>query len=103
MNLLNLGILAHVDAGKTTTVEQMLYQFGGLRTLGSVDKGNTQTDFLSVERARGISVASASVSVLIASLSVPVKVSFSFSICARTSAASLSETLSPKSVRVFSL
>ena len=61
MHLINLGILAHVDAGKTTTVEQMLYQFGGLRSLGSVDKGNTQTDFLPVERERGISVASASV------------------------------------------
>ena len=61
MNLLNLGILAHVDAGKTTTVEQMLYQFGGLRTLGSVDKGNTQTDFLPIEQQRGISVMAASV------------------------------------------
>jgi len=61
MHLINLGILAHVDAGKTTAVEQMLYQFGGLRSLGSVDKGNTQTDFLPVERERGISVASASV------------------------------------------
>ena len=61
MQLLNLGILAHVDAGKTTTVEQLLFKYGGLRSLGSVDKGNTQTDFLSVERERGISVASASV------------------------------------------
>ncbi|MCL2286042.1 MAG: TetM/TetW/TetO/TetS family tetracycline resistance ribosomal protection protein [Firmicutes bacterium] len=60
--IINLGILAHVDAGKTTTVEQMLYNFGGLRSLGSVDKGNTQTDFLPIEQQRGISVATASVS-----------------------------------------
>ena len=59
MPIINLGILAHVDAGKTTTVEQMLFQSGELRALGSVDKGNTQTDFLAVERERGISVASA--------------------------------------------
>ena len=63
MRLLNVGILAHVDAGKTTTVEQLLYHAGALRALGSVDKGDTQTDFLSVERERGISVASASVTI----------------------------------------
>ena len=60
MQIINLGILAHVDAGKTTTVEQMLYLSGKVRTLGSVDKGSTQTDFLAVERERGISVVSAS-------------------------------------------
>ena len=63
MKLLNLGVLAHVDAGKTTTVEQMLYVSGGLRMAGSVDKGSTQTDFLPIERQRGISVATASVSI----------------------------------------
>lgn len=63
--IINLGILAHVDAGKTTTVEQILYKYGKLRSLGSVDKGNTHTDFLEIERERGISVASASVSVAI--------------------------------------
>ncbi|MCL2397985.1 MAG: GTP-binding protein [Defluviitaleaceae bacterium] len=61
MQIMNLGILAHVDAGKTTTVEQMLYLSGKLRSLGSVDKGSTQTDFLSIERQRGISVTSAAV------------------------------------------
>jgi len=70
MNLLNLGILAHVDAGKTTTVEQMLYQFGGLRILGSVDKGNTQTDFLPIERERGISVAASSVTLEVNDLKI---------------------------------
>jgi len=63
MKLLNLGILAHVDAGKTTTVEQMLFLSGQVRQLGSVDKGNTQTDFLPIERERGISVATASVTI----------------------------------------
>ena len=63
MKLLNLGILAHVDAGKTTTVEQMLYVSGGVRAAGSVDKGSTQMDFLPIERQRGISVATASVSI----------------------------------------
>jgi len=59
MQIINLGVLAHVDAGKTTTVEQMLYLSGKLRSLGSVDKGSTQTDHLSIERKRGISVTSA--------------------------------------------
>jgi len=62
MKITNLGILAHVDAGKTTTVEQLLFLAGNTRQPGSVDKGNTQTDFLPIERARGISVATASVS-----------------------------------------
>ncbi|MCL1878228.1 MAG: TetM/TetW/TetO/TetS family tetracycline resistance ribosomal protection protein [Defluviitaleaceae bacterium] len=63
MQIINLGLLAHVDAGKTTTVEQMLFHSGNLRTLGSVDKGDTQTDFLAIERERGISVTSASVEI----------------------------------------
>ncbi|SDW94199.1 translation factor GTPase family protein [Paenibacillus sp. CF384] len=55
----NVGIFAHVDAGKTTTTEQMLYQSGHIRALGSVDTGTTQTDWLDVERERGISVRAA--------------------------------------------
>ncbi|MCL2570951.1 MAG: TetM/TetW/TetO/TetS family tetracycline resistance ribosomal protection protein [Defluviitaleaceae bacterium] len=70
MKILNLGFLAHVDAGKTTTVEQLLFHTGALRALGSVDKGDTQTDFLPVERERGISVASASVTTDIDGLQV---------------------------------
>ena len=70
MRVINLGILAHVDAGKTTTVEQMLYMSGNLRSLGSVDKGSTQTDFLAVERERGISVFSASVDLEIEKLRI---------------------------------
>lgn len=53
---LNLGILAHVDAGKTTVTEQMLFHSGAIRTMGSVDKGTSATDSLGVERERGISV-----------------------------------------------
>lgn len=60
MQILNLGVLAHVDAGKTTTVEQLLYLAGGLRAPGSVESGNTQTDWLEIERRRGISVRTAS-------------------------------------------
>lgn len=55
----NVGIFAHVDAGKTTTTEQMLYLSGSIRSLGSVDEGTAQTDWLEVERTRGISVRSA--------------------------------------------
>ena len=58
----NIGILAHVDAGKTTLTEQMLYLSGSIRQAGSVDDGTTQTDWLSIERDRGISVRSAQTS-----------------------------------------
>lgn len=60
----NVGIFAHVDAGKTTTTEQMLYRSGRIRSLGSVDTGTTQTDWLDVERERGISVRSAVTTIL---------------------------------------
>ena len=62
MRIINLGILAHVDAGKTTLAEQMLYACGELRAPGSVDDGNTRTDWLAIERQRGISVTAASAS-----------------------------------------
>ena len=55
----NVGIFAHVDAGKTTTTEHMLYESGRIRALGSVDSGTAQTDWLDVERERGISVRAA--------------------------------------------
>jgi len=59
---INLGILAHVDAGKTSITEQLLFKSGAIRSAGSVDKGTTQTDSLRIEKERGISVRSASVS-----------------------------------------
>lgn len=59
---INIGIVAHVDAGKTSITELMLYKSGIIRSLGSVDKGTSQTDWLAVERKRGISVRSASTS-----------------------------------------
>jgi ribosomal protection tetracycline resistance protein len=59
---LNLGILAHVDAGKTTLTERLLYRAGVIDEVGSVDKGTTQTDSLALERQRGITIKSAVVS-----------------------------------------
>jgi ribosomal protection tetracycline resistance protein len=59
---LNLGILAHVDAGKTTLTERLLYAAGVTDELGSVDRGTTRTDFLALERQRGITIKSAVVS-----------------------------------------
>ena len=59
---LNLGILAHVDAGKTTLGERLLYDAGVIRALGSVDRGTTQADTLALERARGITIKTAVVS-----------------------------------------
>jgi ribosomal protection tetracycline resistance protein len=59
---LNLGILAHVDAGKTTLTERFLYAAGVIDELGSVDKGTTQTDSLALEQQRGITIKSAVVS-----------------------------------------
>ncbi|KAF2220171.1 elongation factor G [Elsinoe ampelina] len=57
----NIGIIAHIDAGKTTTTERMLYYSGFTRRLGDVDDGSTVTDFLPAERARGITIQSAAV------------------------------------------
>ena len=55
----NIGILAHVDAGKTTLTERMLGFTGAVRSVGSVDDGTATTDWLEVERRRGISVSAA--------------------------------------------
>ena len=70
MRTLNLGILAHVDAGKTTLTERLLYAAGVIDEIGSVDDGNTQTDSLALERQRGITIKSAVVSFVIDDVAV---------------------------------
>ena len=62
MATLNLGILAHVDAGKTTLTERLLHAAGVIAEVGRVDDGTTQTDSLALERERGITIKSAVVS-----------------------------------------
>ncbi len=59
MSFLNLGIVAHVDAGKTSLTERLLYAGGVLDTVGSVDAGTTRTDSLDLERRRGITIKTA--------------------------------------------
>jgi len=58
----NIGIIAHIDAGKTTTTERILYYTGKTHRLGSVDDGTTVTDWMDQERERGITIVSAAVS-----------------------------------------
>jgi ribosomal protection tetracycline resistance protein len=67
---LNLGILAHVDAGKTTLTERLLYAAGVIDEIGSVDAGSTQTDSLALEQQRGITIKSAVVSFAIGDATV---------------------------------
>src|SRR4030042_2610210 len=55
----NIGIIAHIDSGKTTTTESILYYTGKTHKIGSVDEGNTQMDWMDQERERGITIQSA--------------------------------------------
>ncbi|MCZ4121944.1 elongation factor G [Streptomyces sp. H39-S7] len=70
MHTLNLGILAHVDAGKTSLTERLLHAAGVIDTIGSVDDGSTQTDSLSLERQRGITIKAAVASFVVADVTV---------------------------------
>ncbi|CAJ0579784.1 unnamed protein product, partial [Mesorhabditis spiculigera] len=60
-NIRNIGIIAHIDAGKTTVTEKFLYLTGMTSSAGNVDSGTTVTDFLDMERERGITIQSAAV------------------------------------------
>jgi elongation factor G len=59
--LRNIGLIAHIDAGKTTTTERILYYAGRTHQLGSVDAGTTVTDWMEQERERGITIVDAAV------------------------------------------
>src|SRR5947209_7592332 len=60
-SLRNIGIIAHIDAGKTTTTERILYYTGEVHRMGDVDKGTTTTDYLEEERQRGITIVAAAI------------------------------------------
>lgn len=62
MKTINIGIVAHVDAGKTTTTENLLYYSGIIKEVGRVDSGNTQTDSMELERKRGITIKASAIS-----------------------------------------
>jgi ribosomal protection tetracycline resistance protein len=70
LHTLNLGILAHVDAGKTSLTERLLFAAGVIDEIGSVDHGSTQTDTLALERQRGITIKSAVVAFAVGDLTV---------------------------------
>lgn len=62
MKIINIGILAHVDAGKTTVTEGLLYKGGAINKIGRVDNGTTITDSMELERDRGITIRASTVS-----------------------------------------
>jgi ribosomal protection tetracycline resistance protein len=70
MSTLNLGILAHVDAGKTSLTERLLFAAGVIDEIGSVDDGSTQTDSLALERQRGITIRAAVASFVVDDVTV---------------------------------
>ena len=58
----NIGVIAHIDAGKTTVTERFLYYSGKTHRIGDIDSGNTVMDYLDEERSRGITIVSAAAS-----------------------------------------
>lgn len=70
MKIINLGIMAHVDAGKTTVTEGFLYHSGIKPSMGNVDEGTTTTDSMELEKKRGMTIRSAAVSFMIGSTKV---------------------------------
>jgi ribosomal protection tetracycline resistance protein len=70
MRTLNLGILAHVDAGKTSLTERLLHSAGVIDEIGSVDAGTSQTDFLDLERRRGITIEASVVSFVVGDVTI---------------------------------
>src|SRR5512136_1939309 len=60
-NIRNIGIIAHIDAGKTTLTERILYYTGCTHKLGEVDDGTTTTDWMTQERERGITITAAAI------------------------------------------
>lgn len=60
-DLRNIGIIAHIDAGKTTTTERILYYTGTIHKMGTVDQGNTTTDWMEQEKERGITITAANI------------------------------------------
>ncbi|HDR4423160.1 TPA: TetM/TetW/TetO/TetS family tetracycline resistance ribosomal protection protein [Bacillus cereus] len=72
MTTINIGIVAHVDAGKTSLTERILYETNVINEIGRVDSGNTQTDSMELERLRGITIKASVVSFCINDLKVNV-------------------------------
>ncbi len=70
INTVNIGIVAHVDAGKTSLTERILFETNIIDEIGRVDKGNTQTDSLELEKRRGITIKASVVSFFVGQLKV---------------------------------
>ena len=64
MNIINLGILAHIDAGKTSVTENLLFASGATEKCGCVDNGDTITDSMDIEKRRGITVRASTTSII---------------------------------------